>query len=250
VRKNEHSMRKTAVIWIVILFTSACKNNEYLLIESVKGKIVSSSDKKPVGEAKIYVDKSAFNAFDTINTQNDGHFFVDKVSVSDFKDMHRQRDVSYKFVIEKKGFKKMVIDVRNYKKNETPSLNDTIDLGIIYLDKLKAHKNTSVHNDWSGIYNGSFLRMKGEYADPRGWGQIKIEVGKGDAKFQLDSYIENLKRELKIVHVDAKEIHFAALDDKTQKLIMLLDQGKYRLSGNLMEQIVGVKETYELKKSK
>lgn len=243
-------MRKTYIIWIVILVASACKSSEHLLIEAVKGRVASSTDKKPIGEVKIYVDKSAFNAFDTISTQNDGRFFVDKVLVNDYKNMHQQREISYNLAIEKKGFKKIVIDVRNYRKHDPPTVNDTIDLGLIYLDKLPDHKNTPINNEWSGTYIGSFLRMKGESADPRGWGQIKIEIGKASAKFHLDSYIENLIRDLKIVHVDSKEIQFAAMDDKNLKLTIILDQGKYRMSGNFMEQIVGVKETYELEKKK
>ncbi|MNK04071.1 hypothetical protein D3C87_219270 [compost metagenome] len=111
------------------------------------------------------------------------------------------------------------------------------------------HKSTSsINNEWPGTYTGSFLRMKDESGDPRGWGQIKIEIGKASAKFHLDSYVENIKRELEIVHADAEKIQFAAADDKNLMLTMLLDKDKYQLSGSLMDSIVGVKETYELKK--
>lgn len=82
-------MRRVYIIWLVILFTSACKNREYLLIEAVKGRVISSSDKKPIAGVRIYLDKSAFNAFDTLRTDNHGSFFVDKLTVSDYKDMRQ-----------------------------------------------------------------------------------------------------------------------------------------------------------------
>lgn len=232
----------------------SCKSEQYTLIEPVKGKIVSVSDKNPINAVKIYIDKNAFNAFDTISTKNDGRFFINKVTINNYKNLRLQREISYNLSIEKKGYKKVMIDVRNFRNHEQPTAKDTIDLGIIYLHKLQQdivkNKESSINNDWSGTYSGSFLRMKGEYADPRGWGQIKLEIGKASAKFHLDSYLENIERTLKIAHTDSKEIQFAAEDDKNKKLTMQLDHGKYRMSGNLIEQIVGVKETYDLKKSK
>lgn len=243
-------MRRVYIIWLVILFTSACKNREYLLIEAVKGRVISSSDKKPIAGVRIYLDKSAFNAFDTLRTDNQGNFFVDKLTVSDYNDMRQQRNTSYNFVFEKTGFKKAVIDVRKFRKHETPTLNDTIDLGIIDLYELQNSKNAGINREWSGTYNASFLRMKEEYADPRAWGQINIEIDKKSAKFHLDSYMEEVKKDLKIVGVSSNEIQFIAADNEKLKLTILFDKGKYQLSGNLMEQIVGVKETYELKKKK
>lgn len=243
-------MRIKYIICILIFLISACKSTEYLLIEPVKGRIVSSSDKKPIGNVKIYVDKKAFNAFDTIRTNNDGGFFVDKLTINDYKDMHQQRNVSYSFVIEKSGFRKSVIDVRKFRKQETATLKDTIDLGLISLEALESYKKTATSKDWSGAYNASFLRMKEEYADPRGWGQINIEIGKKSAKFHLDSYKEEVKKDLKIVAVNSSEIQFIAVDNEKLKLTVLFDKGKYQLSGNLIEQIVGIKETYELKKKK
>ncbi|RQO29727.1 hypothetical protein DBR32_14160 [Taibaiella sp. KBW10] len=126
----------TILIGIMFLSTGACISRQYLLIEPVKGKIVSSSDKTPLDNVKIYVDKNAFNAFDTISTKNDGNFFVGKLTVNNYKDMHLQRQVSYNFFIEKKGFKKVMIDVRNYRKHTPTTDKDTTDLGLIYLDKL------------------------------------------------------------------------------------------------------------------
>lgn len=242
-------MSKTYIFWILILFTSACKNREYLLIEAVKGRVISSADKKPIAGVRIYLEKSAFNAFDTLRTDKYGSFFVDKMTVSDYN-MRQQRNISYNFVIEKTGFKKAVIDVRKFRKHESATLMDTIDLGLIDLYELQLSKDVGINREWSGTYNASFLRMKEEYADPRGWGQINIEIGKKSAKFHLDSYMEEVKKDLKIVTVNSNEIQFIAVDNEKLKLTIRFDKGKYQLSGNLIEQIVGTKETYELKKKK
>lgn len=130
-------MRKTYLIsLLLILLTSSCKSRQYLLIEPVKGKVVSSADKKPVAEVKVYVDRNAFNAFDTVSTNAAGTFFVDKMTVRNYKDMHLQNEVSYNFFIEKEGYKKVMIDVRKYRKNTNPTVTDTIDLGLIYLEAL------------------------------------------------------------------------------------------------------------------
>jgi len=67
-------------------------------------------------------------------------FFVEKITIADDKDLHLQRDISYLFSIEKPGYKKVVIDRRNYRKHKSPTLKDTIDLGFIYLERLPAHK--------------------------------------------------------------------------------------------------------------
>ncbi|WP_316803704.1 carboxypeptidase-like regulatory domain-containing protein [Pedobacter nototheniae] len=255
-------MRRTYLIWAIILFTGACKNKEHLLIEPIKGRVISSLDKIPISNVKIYVEKNAFNAFDTINTKNDGRFFIDQLSVNGYKDMHLQKNLSYNLFIEKDGYKKMVIDIRKYRKQSAPKAGDTTDLGIIYLDKLFVEaektatapivqKNTSINNKWEGTYEGSFLRMEEESGDPRAWGRITITIIAIENKvatFHLDTYIENVQKDLKIVHVNDKEIQLTDVDGKNLILNLSSDKTKYLLSGNLMEKIVGKKETYTLAK--
>lgn len=109
-------------------------------------------------------------------------------------------------------------------------------------------KQVAVSKDWLGIYNGSFLRLKEESADPRAWGRINLSIEKESIKFNLDSYNENVVKELKVVFAEAKKIRFVARDNEKQVLILLLDKNKYQLSGSLIEAIVGVRETYELEK--
>ena len=57
------------------------------------------------------------------------------MTVNDRQYLHLQRGVSYMISIEKKGFKLKNIDIRDYRKNINPAINDTTDLGDIYLEK-------------------------------------------------------------------------------------------------------------------
>ncbi|WP_354360756.1 hypothetical protein [Pedobacter sp. UYP30] len=85
---------------------------------------------------KIYINKGFFNDFDTIRTVKDGAFFVDGMSVENYKDLHLQREVPFNFNFEKQGYKKLSLDVRKFKKNENPNGLDTMDFCKIYLEKI------------------------------------------------------------------------------------------------------------------
>ncbi|SDD44431.1 hypothetical protein [Niabella drilacis] len=245
-------MTKIYVMGAMILSVAACKNREYILVEPVKGKVVSLKDSTPLAGAEIYTDRDAFNAFDTLNTKKDGNFFIEKSAVTNYKDRHLQRAVSYNLFIEKKGYKKVVIDIRNFRKHTGLTAKDTIDLGFIYLDMVRntVENNTSSHADtnWAGHYTCNFLRLKEEYADLRAWGMIYLDIDENGARFHLDTYAEDIKKKLTIVHKNTKEIQLAAADNKDRVLTLRLDKNKYQLSGNLMAQLVGIKETYELVK--
>lgn len=125
------------------------------------------------------------------------------------------------------------------------------DIKLLEEHNLKGNsvKEITISNEWLGVYDGSFLRLKEEPADPRAWGTINLKVAKESVKFHLYSYSENVAKELNIVFADAKKIRFVALDNDKQGLTLLLDKNKYKLSGILIEEIVGVRETYELEKN-
>lgn len=245
-------MTKIPLICAVIFFTTSCKNKEYILLGPIKGKVSSSKDSISIEGAKIYTDKNAFNAFDPIYTNKDGLFFISKTAVDDYKDMHLQKEISYNLLVEKKGHKKTVIDVRNFVKHAMPGASDTIDLGTIYLDIDKPSDEKSTHSNaktnWVGNYTCNFLRLEEESADPRAWGMIYLDIGEKYARFHLDTYNEDVKKTLIIVHINSDEIQLAASDNKDSVLSVKLVKDKYLLSGNLMENIIREKEMYELKK--
>jgi hypothetical protein len=102
--------------------------------------------------------------------------------------------------------------------------------------------------EWIGNYTVRFLRMKEESGDPRGWGQISVKVDGNSAKFQLDSYVENLKKDLIVINTTADEITFAEKDNKKSTFTISKKQNKYILKSAFIDQTVGETSSYELEK--
>lgn len=135
---NQKLFTGTLIAFLLCLL-QGCKNQQYIVVSTIKGKVVTSSDKAPISGAKIYVDKYAFNAFDTVQTNSDGRFEIKGIKVKDYGNLKLQRKVSYLLSIEKAGFKKQIIDIRDFK-----SIKDTIDLGMIYMDTLLTEQNDNL----------------------------------------------------------------------------------------------------------
>ncbi|EJL74233.1 hypothetical protein [Chryseobacterium populi] len=104
------------------------------------------------------------------------------------------------------------------------------------------------NQQWLGSYSCRFLRMKEESGDPRGWGTIVITIDKNSAEYQLDSYIENLKKDLTIVRAASDEIVFSEKDNKNSILTISRNNNKYMLKSTFMDKISGNAGSYELKK--
>jgi hypothetical protein len=121
------------------LFITGCTKKHYVIYNAVKGKIYSYEN-KPLSNVKIYVNKFSSNAFDTIITKKDGYFFIDGLELKlspnygNFKYNQIHKRVTYTYFIEKTGYKKRIIDIKNFERSNNNKL-DTIDLGIIYLEK-------------------------------------------------------------------------------------------------------------------
>ncbi|WP_443937639.1 hypothetical protein [Pedobacter sp. MW01-1-1] len=121
--------------FICLLFIPAiisC-NKKYVIYNAVKGNLLSSNNHKPIKDAKIYVAKFSSNNFDTIRTSANGSFFIDGLELTR-KYLNEQLNLSYEYNIEKHGFKKKTIIIKNLKETSKNKL-DTIDLGNIYLEK-------------------------------------------------------------------------------------------------------------------
>ncbi|KPE49721.1 hypothetical protein [Chryseobacterium indologenes] len=99
---------------------------------------------------------------------------------------------------------------------------------------------------WNGKYFGTFLRLKDEYADPRAWGQIKLDIHDKKAIFVIDSYVEILKKNMEVISQSPKELKLK--DPSTGKSLTLTRTDQLTLEGNLMESIVGEQEKYKIEK--
>ena len=109
--------------------------------------------------------------------------------------------------------------------------------------------DAEINKQWIGNYEGSFLRLKEESADPRAWGQIKLEINNTNAKLNIDSYVENVEINMKLISNSKNEIKFKELSSN-KEIVLTRKLDKILLEGNLIESIVGVKEKYEIKKLK
>jgi hypothetical protein len=112
-----------------------------------------------------------------------------------------------------------------------------------------AEKSAQSSQEWSGTYTGRFLRMKEESGDPRGWGQILLKVDENTTKFQLDSYVENIKKDLTIINESSDEIVFAEKNNKNSIFTLTKKKNKYELKSNFINQVVGETNSYELGKN-
>ena len=63
-----------------------------------------------------------------------------------------------------------------------------------------------INGSWNATYSGSFLRLKEESADPRAWGQIKLNVNGKKATLNIDSYVENVQKEMEIISESADQL--------------------------------------------
>lgn len=116
-----------------ILLTMTSCRKDFILRESLEGKVFNHSTKKPINNAKVlFIDclNSDCNGETPILTNEKGLFYIKKEIKKYFftkPDKHSRPYYSYTLVISKKGYISDTIDVRNYKKT----------LGIILLDSIK-----------------------------------------------------------------------------------------------------------------
>jgi len=117
---------------IACLFLVSCSNKNVVVYNAVKGCVISSKDHKPIEEVKIYVNKGASNDFGIIRTNEKGIFFIEGLELP-YKYLHDQRNLSFNYYLEKSGYKKKIIYIKNLKETKKNKL-DTINLGEVFLD--------------------------------------------------------------------------------------------------------------------
>ena len=114
------------------------------------------------------------------------------------------------------------------------------------LDK-ENETNKDVFLDWNGKYEGTFLRLKEESADPRAYGKIYFEINGKKATLNIDSYVEIVEKNLTVIAESPTALKLKTASTN-KSLTITKKAGKIYLEGNLMESIVGSKENYEIKK--
>lgn len=107
----------------------------------------------------------------------------------------------------------------------------------------------TITQKWIGTYKVKFLRMKEESGDPRGWGFIILIIEQNSAKLQLDSYIENIKKDLIIINSTPDKIILADKANKNSTFTIIKKNEKYMLESLYMDKLLGEKNSYEIEKN-
>ncbi len=94
------------------------------------------------------------------------------------------------------------------------------DAPTIYIKQDQKETNTCF-DQWIGDYEGSFLRLEGESADPRGWATVELKISKEKSTFYLFSYVEEKNYELEIIEEKDNSIIFRAKDSTINNKIHL-----------------------------
>ena len=108
--------------------------------------------------------------------------------------------------------------------------------------------NKKISNFWDGKYEGNFLRMKEESADPRAFAMIYVDIKNNIAKFKLDSYKEILDKNLLILESDQQHIILYDKEDRNSKFIIKRKQNEFSMTSNLLDETTGNIATYTLNK--
>ncbi|WP_421498052.1 DUF3828 domain-containing protein [Flavobacterium columnare] len=222
------------------------KLNSYLS-ERIKFKIDSLRNEEnfvldydPFIKAQDYNSESIKNTLKIISLNNENEF---RVSFILFGNKNEQR-VNIDYLLEKDNNGKILIN---------SILNDKY-LNLTTSSSEKTLTNSDSTSDlklfnWIGNYNGTFLRLKDESSDPRGWANFNIKINKNHQNFHLFSYVEEKDSKLKLVSVNNHELIFR-MDDNSFIKIKKDEKSEYNLESSYINSLTGKKNILLLEKNK
>jgi hypothetical protein len=149
------------------------------------------------------------------------------------------------------------IDIQLNKNKKGKLLIYTIlnDKYLNFLDK-KENQNhlksiqQKISKDWIGIYEGTFLRLKEESADPRGWATITLEISENHIVFDLFSYVEENKFQLDIIEQKKDTLKLKISNDSIRENSILLykKNNEYLFESSYIHKILHNKELIKMTK--
>jgi len=214
-------------------------------------------DQKDIFIGKEFFSGDELSSVETVRTQKTG---VDSISFSIYKERKNNNSIFSleRFLKNDDVEKYRIIDTINLESADVEvNIENVGSNEILYLKSNKKlikkwtfnkHKFAEEGHQFMGSYTGHFLRMKEESGDARGWGTIRLKINKAGANFQLDSYVENINKDLIPVKTLPSEIVLADKEDRSLTFIITKTGNKYILKSKFIDQLVGTKETYELKR--
>jgi len=247
-------------IFSVFIVFISCKESKSFSKPVVADEVKDTLISKPSSQKDIYINKEFFSGDEMtdVETYKTAKTGIDSLSYSIYKERNTK---NYIFSLEK--FLKND-DVEKYRITDTVNLKspdvvinvETVGNNKVLLlksdqkllKKWSFETNTTKASQWIGNFSGSFLRMKEESGDPRSRGMINIQIQKNSAQFQLDSYVENIKKDLIILTEKDNEIVLSEKNNKNSTFIMTKNDKKYFLKSNFIDKTVGENATYEMSK--
>lgn len=153
------------------------------------------------------------------------------------------------YLFGEKGEKRTDIDLLLSKNKDGNLLISSI-LNDDYLNFNKniAAKTNPKENQWYGSYEGSFLRLKDESADPRGWATVIININKDSAVFNISSYVEEKSFKLKFKEQSVDRIIFNMEDNNLLKINK--ESEIYTLENTYIDNLISSKNKIKLNRTK
>lgn len=254
-------MMKSILYSFLLIIAVSCKHNKSSrraidTVPKTNTAIDKISNQKDIYIGKEFFSGDELNSVETVRTKTTG---IDSISFSMYKERKNNHYIfSLERFLENQDVEKYrIIDTVNLKSTDVNvSIKNVGGYETLYLKSnqkllkkwtFDRRQFPASGNQFTGSYTGHFLRMKEESEDARGWGTIKANINNTSAKFQLDSYVENVKKHLITVKTQTSEVVLADKEDRGLTLVITKNSNKYILKSNFIDQMVGAKETYELK---
>lgn len=252
-------------IFLILIFIN-CKEQNTKEVSPAKATFPKETSKIEYKD-ELYVGKEFYSG-DELNSytflKSDKIHENDSLTYSIYK---KNNEENYLFSIEKLVSNEdqelyKIIDV--FKFNNYNSANNKVEIknqksgySVSFLDKNKILKkwefelkNNSLNKSWNGKYEGNFLRIKEESADPRAYAMIYIDIKDNKATFRLDSYNEILDKDLLILNSNPNKIILQEKDNSNSKFSIIRKNDDFILTSDLLDKTTGEITTYKLKKKK
>jgi len=226
---NDNDLKRKFVSTTILKRIDSLRNGENLILDYdpfIKGQDYNGNTIKNTLEIKPLKNKNEF-----------------RVSFLLFGDKNEKRN-NIDFLLNKNENGRFVIcsilndDYLNIK---------SIDKNLSAANKTESGKSLLI-NKWFGDYEGSFLRMKEESADPRSWGTISIKLSKDSTSFYLFSYMEEKNFQLKLIEAEQNSITFDMENNNILKINNTKNKNKYTLESSYINNLIGEKKIFELTK--
>lgn len=141
-------------------------------------------------------------------------------------------------------------------KNGEFNFKSTVDFLMDIEENISAivsENKTDVAQHWYGNYNGSFLRLESESADPRSQASLILELDDNGGVFKLDSYVEVIEIGFTFLEVEKNTLKLTEIKTETEKELQAdlgsihLENDQYYLHSPYINYLLGKAENHRFR---